>query len=155
MVRKIPEKVLTLHMNRIEPCNEKDYQTLVEIWERSVRATHEFLTEKDITDIRKSLIPIYFKAVNIYVIFDEDIITGFIGLSGHNIEMLFIDPGHMGKGLGTQLIEFAKSLGVDSVDVNEQNPKALGFYQSKGFHVVSRDEFDGDGKHFPILHLSL
>lgn len=62
---------------------------------------------------------------------------------------------YMGNGLGTRLIEFAKSLGADSVDVNEQNPKALGFYQANGFHVVSRDEFDGDGRHFPILHLSL
>ena len=43
-------------MIRIEPCNENDYQTLVEIWERSVRATHSFLTEKDIMDIRESLI---------------------------------------------------------------------------------------------------
>lgn len=142
-------------MNRIEPCNEKDYQTLAEIWERSVRATHKFLTDKDIADIRKSLIPIYFKTVNLYVIFDEDIITGFIGLSGRHIEMLFIDPGDMGKGLGTQLIEFAKSSGAAYVDVNEQNPKALIFYQAKGFHVVGRDESDSDGRHFPILHLSL
>lgn len=142
-------------MNRIEPCNKKDYQTLVVIWERSVKSTHEFLKENDIVNIRESLIPIYFKVVNLYVIFDEDVIAGFIGLSGRNIEMLFIDPMCMGKGLGTRLIEFAKSLGADSVDVNEQNPKALGFYQARGFHIVSRDEFDSNGRHFPILHLSL
>lgn len=152
---EIPEKVLTLYMNRIEPCNQNDYQTLVDIWERSVRATHEFLSEEDVVNIRESLIPTYFKAVNLYVIYDEDVITGFIGLSEHNIEMLFIEPKCMGRGLGTRLIEFAKSLGADSVDVNEQNPQALGFYQAKGFHVVSRDEFDSDGRHFPILHLSL
>lgn len=106
-------------------------------------------------DIREFLIPKYFKAVSLYVIYDEEIIAGFIGLYGHNIEMLFINPMYMGKGLGTRLIEFAKSLDADSVDVNEQNPNALGFYQANGFHVVSRDEFDSDGRHFPILHLSL
>lgn len=142
-------------MKRIKPCNETYYPTLVKIWERSVRATHEFLTEKDILDIRQSLIPHYFKAVNLYVIFDKDVIAGFIGISDHSIEMLFIAPEYMGKGLGTRLVEFAKSSGVDSVDVNEQNPKALGFYQANGFRVVSRDEYDGDGRHFPILHLSL
>ena len=142
-------------MNRIEPCDENDYLTLAEIWERSVRATHEFLTEADILDIRESLISTYFKAVNLYVIFDEDVISGFIGLSEHCIEMLFIDSTRMGKGLGTQLVEFAKSSGADSVDVNEQNPQALGFYQARGFHVVSRDEYDSDGRHYPILHLSL
>ncbi len=142
-------------MTRIETCNEKDYKTLVEIWERSVRATHSFLTEKYIMDIRESLISKYFNAVSLYVIYDEYTIVGFMGLYDPNIEMLFIDSMYMGKGLGTQLIEFAKSLGVDSVDVNEQNTKALGFYQANGFHIVSRDEFDGDGRHFPILHLSL
>ena len=142
-------------MTRIEPCNENDYQMLVEIWERSVRATHSFLTEKYIMDIRESLISKYFKAVSLYVIYDVETVAGFIGLCDHNIEMLFIDPMYTGKGLGTKLIEFAKSLGANSVDVNEQNPKALGFYQANGFHVVSRDEFDSDGRHFPILHLSL
>lgn len=142
-------------MNRIEPCNENDYNALVEIWERSVRATHLFLTETDIIDIRESLIPVYFKAVSLYVIFEDDIISGFIGLSDRSIEMLFIDPASMGKGLGSRLIEFAKSKGADSVDVNEQNPRALGFYLRHGFHVTARDDHDSDGRPFPVLHLSL
>ena len=132
-----------------------DYQTLVEIWERSVRATHSFLSEKDITEIRESLISEYFKAVTLYVIFDEGAIAGFIGLSGNSIEMLFVDSERIGKGLGSKLLEFAKSLGADSVDVNEQNPRALGFYQAHGFCVVGRDEYDSDGRPFPILHLEL
>lgn len=142
-------------MTRIEPCNENDYQTLVGIWERSVRATHEFLTEKDIMEIQESLISKYFKAVSLYMIFDEETIAGFIGLYDHNIEMLFVDSNSMGKGLGSKLLNFAKSLGADSVDVNEQNPRALGFYQAHGFRVVGRDEYDSDGRSFPILHLKL
>lgn len=149
------KKVLTLYMTRIEPCNENDYQTLVEIWERSVRATHSFLTEKDIMDIRESLISKYFRAVSLYVIYDEETIAGFIGLYDHNIEMLFVDSKSIGKGLGSKLLDFAKSLGADSVDVNEQNPRALGFYQTHGFRVVNRDEHDSDGRPFPILHLKL
>lgn len=152
---EFPKKVLTLYMTRIEPCNENDYQTLVEIWQRSVRETHSFLTEKDIMEIRESLISKYFKAVSLYVIYDEDTIAGFIGLYENNIEMLFIDPMFMGKGLGTRLVEFAKSLGADSVDVNEQNPRALGFYQTHGFGIAGRDEYDSDGRPFPILHLKL
>ena len=74
-------------MTRIEPCNENDYQKLVEIWERSVRATHSFLTEKDIMDIRESLISKYFKAISLHVIYDEETIAGFIGLYDHNIEI--------------------------------------------------------------------
>lgn len=142
-------------MKRIEPCKADDYQALADIWERSVRATHSFLTEKDIMEIRESLISKYFKAGNLYVIFNEETVAGFIGLCGHNIEMLFVDSNSIGKGLGSKLLEFAKSLGADSVDVNEQNPRALGFYQSHGFHIVGRDEYDSDGRPFPILHLKL
>lgn len=142
-------------MIRIEPCNENDYQTLVEIWERSVRATHSFLTEKDIMDIRESLIPVYFKAVRLYVIYDKETIAGFIGLCDHNIEMLFVDSISIGKGLGSKLLDFAKSLGADSVDVNEQNSRAYRFYQTHGFRLVDRDEHDSDGRPFPILHLKL
>ena len=47
------------------------------------------------------------------------------------------------------------ALGADCVDVNEQNPLALGFYESKGFHIVGRDDRDEAGRPFPILHLSL
>ncbi len=45
--------------------DKKNYKELEEIWERSVRATHDFLTEKNIVDIRKE-IPLYFEAVEIY-----------------------------------------------------------------------------------------
>ena len=48
-------------MIKIERCNTKDYATLVEIWERSVRATHTFLSESDIIQIKESLIRYIFK----------------------------------------------------------------------------------------------
>lgn len=155
VLKYMKKNYLCMYMKRIEPCSESDYPTLVEIWERSVRATHEFLTENDIMEIRDSLIPEYFKEVSLYVIYDEETIAGFIGLYDHNIEMLFVDSKSIGKGLGSKLLDFAKSLGADSVDVNEQNPRALGFYQTHGFRVVNRDEHDSDGRPFPILHLKL
>jgi len=142
-------------MNQIKQCEENDYPTLVEIWERSARATHTFLSEKDITEIREAMIPVYFSNVDLYCIVDRDVIAGFIGLSGNMIEMLFIDDKLRGKGYGSRLLKHAISLGADSVDVNEQNPLALEFYKAKGFHIISRDEYDMDGRAFPILHLSL
>jgi putative acetyltransferase len=39
------------------------------------------------------------------------------------------------------------------VDVNEQNPAAVGFYEALGFVVVSRSPVDGDGRPFPLLHM--
>lgn len=140
---------------KIARCNENDYEVLAMIWKRSVRATHDFLTEKVIDEIKAALIPDYFPNVELYAIADNSILVGFIGLNSDSIEMLFIDNVHRGKGYGTALIDFAKKKGATKVDVNEQNFSALSFYEAKGFCIVSRDETDEAGRPYPILHLSL
>ena len=45
------------------------------------------------------------------------------------------------------------TLNARKVDVNEQNTQALDFYYHLGFKEVDRDEYDGEGKGYPILHL--
>ena len=86
---------------------------------------------------------------------DNGSFFGFIGLHEDKIEMLFIDSDSRGYGYGSMLLEYAKQKGATKVDVNEQNPLALAFYQAKGFRVTSRDETDDAGRPYPILHLSL
>ncbi len=140
---------------RIISCTEGDYGTLAGIWERSVRATHDFLKEEDFNDIRKVLIPDYFPNVNLYAIACDGMYAGFIGLSSATIEMLFVDSSYRGQGYGSALIDFARQRGATKVDVNQQNTSASGFYLAKGFRVISRDETDDAGRPYPILHLSL
>lgn len=142
-------------MIEIIQCNKEDYPTLLGIWERSVRATHTFLNESDITEIKNALIPSYFPQVELYAVQDNNVFVGFIGIKGVRIEMLFVDSGFRGRGYGTMLIDHAKKMGCRNVDVNEQNPAALDFYLRKGFLVVGRDKTDECGRPFPILHLSL
>ena len=136
-------------------CYENEYPALVEIWERSVKATHAFLSDEDLNKIKKALIPYYFPNVNLYALTDSERMTGFIGLSSNMIEMLFIDDSYRGKGYGSALIDFALKQGATKVDVNEQNASALHFYQARGFRIIGRDETDGAGRPYPILHLSL
>ena len=136
-------------------CNEKDYETLAGIWERSVMATHSFLKEEDFNKIKATLIPEYFPNVDLYAIADNGMYTGFIGLSPDSIEMLFIDSNRRGQGYGSALIEYAKQRGATKVDVNEQNPSALIFYKARGFRIIGRDETDDACRPYPILHLSL
>ena len=136
-------------------CYENEYPALVEIWERSVKATHAFLSNEDLNTIKKALIPDYFPNVNLYALTDSERMTGFIGLSSNLIEMLFIDDNCRGKGYGSALIYFALKQGATKVDVNEQNASALNFYQARGFKIIGRNETDEAGRPYPILHLSL
>lgn len=142
-------------MAEIIKCNKKDYMRLSEIWERSVRATHNFLTEKDIMDIKNLLIPSYFPKVEIYAVKENEVLVGFVGICKDRIEMLFIDAHFRRFGYGSKLIDFAKEQGCRYVDVNEQNPNALNFYIQKGFHIAGRNEIDDSGRPFPIIQLSL
>ena len=80
---------------------------------------------------------------------------GFMGLAGHDIAALFLEPAHRGQGGGRRLVAHAQRLrdGHLTVDVNEQNPAARGFYEALGFVVVGRSPLDDDGRPFPILHM--
>ena len=65
------------------------------------------------------------------------------------IEMLFVHPSAKGRGYGTRLLRYATDAkGMRQVDVNEQNPQALRFYQSRGFKITGREATDPSGKPF-------
>jgi putative acetyltransferase len=135
-----------------------DHPRLLELWESSVRDTHTFLEEKDIQFL-KTLISDkqLFDMVELTCIkVDNGVIAGFMGVSADNLEMLFIDPEFRNMGIGkTLLLHAIETVGVKRVDVNEQNPQAVGFYERFGFKAVSRSEMDGMGLPFPILHMEL
>ncbi|RZL38424.1 MAG: GNAT family N-acetyltransferase [Pedobacter sp.] len=140
----------------INPVNKSSYPTLIQVWEASVRATHHFLTEKDILDYRHKILTEYFDMVDLYAYKMDGEIVGFIGLNGNALQMLFVHPDAMGKGVGKQLLKFAvNKKKISNVDVNEQNEKAVGFYKYFGFEVVNRFAMDNAGKPYPILEMWL
>nr|WP_319396930.1 acetyltransferase [uncultured Desulfobacter sp.] len=142
---------------KIEDAKKADHKKLIEIWEASVRATHDFLAEEDLIQLRPLILGQYFDAVNLKCAKNsEGEIIGFCGIHGGNIEMLFISPDARGNGVGSFLVSHAiHNLGATKVDVNEQNRQALGFYQHIGFSVIGRSELDGQGKPYPLLHMEL
>lgn len=136
----------------------EEYPALLDIWEASVRATHDFLTEEKILEIKQIIIEgKAFSHVSLFSFFDmEGNRLGFLGLSIDKIEMLFIHPDHRGKGVGQALTRFAIfEKNIKYVDVNEQNQQAVGFYKKMGFEVVKRNPLDAQGNPFPILHMSI
>lgn len=142
----------------LRQAREKDFDQMVKIWQASVRATHDFLTENDISNLRKLIRSeiFYLDSVDIKVLEKDYEILGFIGTENNNIEMLFIAPSYFGKGVGKYLLDYAiNDKKCTKVEVNEQNPRALNFYQKYGFVVKSRSEVDHQGNPFPILYLEL
>jgi putative acetyltransferase len=144
-----------MHIRRSIPT---DRDALVDIWLRSVRATHSFLTEDDI----QSFLPLVREHLasgdlELWVLCSESgAPLGFMGMSGSKMEALFLDPAIHRRGGGRQMVRHAQHLrGELTVDVNEQNPGCCRFYEACGFVVEGRSEVDSAGRPFPLLHMRL
>lgn len=146
-------------MKMIETNDRTDelIRNLSEVWLRSVKATHLFLSDGEIRGIAR-FIPSALRSVpHLIVGFnDENCPIAFMGIEGTKLAMLFISPEERGKGLGRRLVEYGvKNYAVDELGVNEQNPQARKFYEHMGFQVYKRTETDEQGNPYPILYMRL
>ncbi|GGC75447.1 GNAT family N-acetyltransferase [Enterococcus wangshanyuanii] len=132
---------------------KSDYVLILEIWERSVKATHHFLSEEDV-DFYKKIIPESLASVDLSLWTDEERVVGFSGIDEDELVMLFLDPAFIGKGYGSKILTYLiNNDGIKRIDVNTQNKQAKAFYLHHGFTIESEDERDGFGKPYPITHL--
>ena len=136
---------------------KEDYKNeIISIWEKSVLATHDFLSSSDFEEIKVFLQSFNFHDLNVFCLKDETEIIGFMAEHERKVEMLFVKPEYFGKGFGKDLLNYAiNTLKAKLVDVNEQNINAFNFYRKFGFEVVERTEKDDQGRDYPILKMKL
>lgn len=141
---------------KIEKYNDIYKPQLLAIWEQSVLATHDFLVKSDFEEIKQLVESINFNELQVYCLINDNEVFGFIGVEDKKIEMLFLYPKYFGQGLGKQLLSFAVTeLNADKLDVNEQNIKALKFYQKFGLEIYERTDKDDQGRNYPLLRMRL
>ena len=141
---------------KIAELHPDEYDLATAIWEASVRATHHFVTEADLDVFRPMVRQAFGEIEHLAALRrDDDCLIGFVGVADGNVEMLFLDPAHRSRGGGKLLLSYAcREFAATTVDVNEQNSQAVGFYLHEGFEVVSRSLTDSTGKPYPILRLT-
>lgn len=127
---------------------------LLLVWESSVTATHDFLSNQDIILLRPTVLDCLRKVPVLFVAMEGTRPVGFLGMNGECVDMLFVDARFRGQGTGGALLREAMDRGARRLDVNEQNPQAVGFYLHEGFTVSGRSETDSLGLPFPILHMT-
>ena len=140
--------------------SEEWLDALLLVWEDSVTGSHDFLEEDEIQDLKPVVRQALKDVPRLFVVAEQTGQTdgranalGFTGVNGTKIEMLFVRTEFRQKGIGTWLIEQALRQGARQVDVNEQNPEALRFYERFGFEIEGRSDLDAQEKMHPILHL--
>lgn len=144
---------------RLRPVLDRDFELidqLVGVWERSVRATHAFLSGPEIAEI-KPFVPQALASVEMLIVAEkDDVLVGFMGVQDGRLEMLFLDPDVRGQGLGRKMLTYGiEQLGVAELTVNEQNPQTAGFYEHLGFSTYRRTDTDEEGRPYPLLYMRL
>lgn len=88
--------------HKLKMINAKDrtkplIEQLLKVWESSVKATHLFLSEKEIENI-KEYVPHALKEIPCLIIIENEsqIPVGFMGIAGQHLEMLFISHEERG-----------------------------------------------------------
>lgn len=139
----------------VEDLSELEMAELLKVWEKSVRASHFFLEEKDIKDLIPFVKMGIKESQNLFLAEDPSgQKVGLMGVDNDSLEMLFVSPELFGQGIGKLLVNHAlNNMGVKFVDVNEQNDRACGFYRHLGFIEYARSEYDDQGNNFPLLHM--
>lgn len=138
----------------IRKANSNDYSRIMEIWESSVKATHDFLKDEDFKLFQKLIPAEFLPQLSVFVIESEGLIPAYFAVSDDNLEMLFVHANDRGKSYGKQAVDYiVNQLKIYKVDVNEQNQQAIDFYLKMGYKLQGRSEKDGMGKDYPLLHL--
>lgn len=134
---------------------EKDIAKLTDVWRSSVVVTHTFLSADEIAQI-EPFVPTAMQNVQhlIAVIDDSGEFISFMGVENNRLEMLFVASQYIAQGIGRKLIEYGiEKYQINEVTVNEQNPKAVGFYEHFGFKTYKRTEKDEQNRPYPLLYM--
>ena len=138
----------------LRPARAADHAALVELWRRSVEASHDFLAPPAVEEIEAEVRQALSAVAELWLVEVGRAPAAFLGCTGNHVEMLFVAPEFFRHGLGTRLLDHARRLhGPLAVEVNEANTAAHAFYRARGFILTGRRPVDSAGRPYPLLLL--
>ncbi len=125
----------------IRKLRESDLSAVMKIWLDTNIKSHNFVSKEYWTsnyEMVKEILP----KSEIYVYEEEDtnLIDGFIGLLDSYLAGLFVKNTAQSKGIGKQLLDYAKSIKSEmTLSVYQKNIRAVHFYQREQFQIQSEN----------------
>ncbi len=125
-------------LKMIRAYNENDLEDILNIWLQASAKAHDFVGreywESQLENMRNTYIP----SSENYVCEIDSKIIGFYSLHEDTLAAIFVSPKHQGHGVGTALLDHAKTKRTQlNLTVYKENQASYGFYLSQGFSVVS------------------
>ena len=129
----------------IRKMEEKDIPDVLQIWlETNIRA-HNFIEKEYWTgnyEMVKQILPE--AEVDVYEDEKNGQIVGFIGMNNQYVEGLFVKESAQSRGIGKQLLDYAKSRKTElRLGVYQKNVRAMRFYLRENF-LIQAEEMDED-----------
>ena len=134
----------------IRKLQKTDINRVAEIWLTANRNAHAFIPAaywESHLDFVKNMLP----QTEVYVYENDKMIQGFIGLSGEYIEGIFVSVEMQSHGIGRLLLDYIKNRKTKlSLNVYQQNTRAISFYKREGFEIksYSLDKATGEKDYF-------
>lgn len=136
----------------IRRCTESDLDAVMAIWLESNVDAHGFIPaeywEGNFPAVRAML-----PEAEVFVYQDESSgrVCGFIGLTGGEVQGIFVEGPDRSRGIGKQLLDFVKERRDRlALHVYQKNLRAADFYRREGFRVqesgVDEDTGEKDWK---------
>lgn len=117
----------------------KDLDAIINIWYNASTLAHPFLDVSFVEKVKKDMREIYVPNSETWIYEEDNSLVGFISMLGNEIGGLFVLPNHHSKGIGTQLVNFARTLYRElEVEVFEKNMIGRSFYDKYGFKQMKK-----------------
>ena len=121
----------------IRKYKESEIPLLIDIWEKSAKVAHPFLSEDFNKMVKKAMTEMYLPNSDTWVYEESNEVVGFISMNKNEIGGLFVTPKRHSNGIGTQLINHMKKYHTElEVEVFEQNKIGKPFYEKNGFNII-------------------
>lgn len=125
----------------IRKLRESDLSAIMKIWLDTNIKSHNFVSKEYWTsnyEMVKEILPK--SEIYVYEEDDTNLIDGFIGLMDSYLAGLFVKDTAQSKGIGKQLLDYAKSIKSEmTLSVYQKNIRAVHFYQREQFQIQSEN----------------
>ncbi|WP_407291442.1 N-acetyltransferase [Stutzerimonas zhaodongensis] len=126
----------------IRPCRPEDVEPILTIWLTASIRAHHFVDPSFWKSRLDAMRDTYLPASQTWVYEREGSIQGFVSLVDQVLAAIFVLPAVQGSGIGSALIEHAKTQrDYLQLNVYTENTASIAFYRRHGFESLA-DGYD-------------
>ena len=137
----------------IRRAQHDDADAITDVFLASFAATYQFPLAHTNEQVRQWIADTLVPTEEVWVATVRDEVVALMALSAEMIDQLYVSPAWKGRGIGSRLIELAKSRRPGGLDLYtfQVNAVARRFYERHGFVEVARGDGSGNEEGQPDL----